>query len=93
VKARTDNITVSGSFAQLENRNELFTKIVLTRRPILFRKQNYNNTIFPNAFLTPRTAGGGTFILSKNLKYSLVGCKSLESIEISIRMLQDLLQA
>jgi len=93
VKSRIDNISVSGSFPYAESRrHELFTRIVLTKRPHLFRRQHYNNTVFPNAFLTPRAIGGGTIIFSRNLKYSLVGCKSLTAVESTLELLMKLLQ-
>jgi len=93
VKSRIDNISVSGSFPYAESRrHELFTRIVLTKRPHLFRRQHYNNTVFPNAFLTPRTIGGGTIIFSRNLKYSLVGCKSLTAVETTLELLTELLR-
>jgi TATA-box binding protein (TBP) (component of TFIID and TFIIIB) len=88
--SRTDNITVSGSFSELENCYSLFQRIVLTPRPDIFRKQSFNNTVFPNAFLSPHI--GGTIILSKKLNYSLVGCKSVEAVERTITLLSHLLR-
>jgi len=87
---RTDNITVSGAYLHHENSLNLFNAIVFTKRTDIFRKQNYNNMVFPNAFLGLHT--GGTIILSKRLKYSLVGCKTLQVAELAISQLENLIK-
>ena len=90
ISYRIDNITATSSFHQSEDRLELssFCNYCILKNSPEITKVSFNNLNFPNCFLRTNY---GTLILSSNRKCSMVGFKSLETLEYIRNVLSNLL--